>query len=253
MNAFTVLIPARYGSSRFPGKPLASIAGRPMIEHVHAAAVASGARRVAVATDDRRIAEVCRSFGAETVMTRADHASGTERLAEAAERLGLVDDAVVVNLQGDEPLLPPTLLAEAAATLDGAAPVGTLATPVRYAREVFDPNVVKVVRDRDGHALYFSRAPVPWWRARYGDGEPAAAQGTLRHLGIYAYRVAFLRAYPRLEVSPLEQLESLEQLRVLWNGHRIRVSLASALPGPGVDTPEDVARVEEALSRRDPE
>lgn len=248
---FTVLIPARFGSSRFPGKPLARIAGRPMIEHVHAAAAASGASKVVVATDDERIASACRAFGAEAVMTSAGHASGTDRLAEAAARLGLADDEVVVNLQGDEPLLPPTLLVEAAATLDGEvkAPMGTLATPVTESREAFDPNVVKVVSDADGYALYFSRAPIPWWRDAYGGADPLPADGTLRHLGIYAYRVAFLRQYPGLPVSPLERLESLEQLRVIWNGYRIRIAVASTVPGPGVDTPEDIERVEAALRR----
>lgn len=248
---FTVLIPARYGSSRFPGKPLAPVAGRPMIQRVHGAAAESGAARVAVATDDERIAAACRDFGAEVVMTAASHASGTDRLAEAAAALGLGEDEVVVNLQGDEPLLPPTLLAEAAATLDGerTAAMGTLATPVLEPREVFDANVVKVVCDAAGYALYFSRAPIPWWRDGYAAGTSVPADGTLRHLGIYAYRVSFLRRYPDLAASPLEGLESLEQLRVLWNGYRIRVAEASTVPGPGVDTPEDIARVEAALTR----
>lgn len=250
---FTVLIPARYGSSRFPGKPLAPVAGRPMIQRVYAAAAESGAARVAVATDDERIAAACREFGAEVVMTAASHASGTDRLAEAAAALALGDDEVVVNLQGDEPLLPPTLLAEAAATLDGdeIAAMGTLATPVLEPREVFDANVVKLVRDAAGYALYFSRAPIPWWRDGYAaaTGASVPAEGTLRHLGIYAYRVSFLRRYPELPASPLERLESLEQLRVLWNGYRIRVAEASTIPGPGVDTPEDIARVEAALTR----
>ncbi|MBA1149416.1 3-deoxy-manno-octulosonate cytidylyltransferase [Ectothiorhodospiraceae bacterium WFHF3C12] len=249
---FTVLIPARYGSTRFPGKPLAVIAGRTMIERVYAAAAASGARRVAVATDDERIATACRGFGAEVVMTAPDHVSGTDRLAEAATRLRLKDEEIVVNLQGDEPLLPPTLLAEAASSLDGegAARMGTLATPVMDVAEVFEPNAVKVVCDRAGYALYFSRAPIPWERDGYAGAPRAPAEGTLRHLGIYAYRVGFLRIYPELEVSPLERLESLEQLRVLWNGYRIRVARASTLPGPGVDTPEDIGRVERALSRQ---
>lgn len=246
---FCVLIPARYGSTRFPGKPLARIAGRPMIEYVHRVAVDSGATRVAVATDDERITAACQAFGAEVVVTRADHASGTDRLAEAASLLRLDDDEVVVNLQGDEPLLPPTLPSEAAATLDGerVAPMGTLATAVRDVREALDPNVVKVVRDAQGYALYFSRAPIPWDRTGYGTEAAVPAAGTLRHLGIYAYRVGFLKTYPKLAPAPIERVESLEQLRALWHGYRIRLAEATRAPGPGVDAPEDVTRVEQAL------
>jgi 3-deoxy-manno-octulosonate cytidylyltransferase (CMP-KDO synthetase) len=220
-----------------------------MIEHVHRVAVDSGAERVAIATDDERITAVCRAFGAEVVVTRPDHASGTDRLAEAASLLDLADDQVVVNLQGDEPLLPSQLLSEAAATLDGEqlAPMGTLATPVRDVHEAFDPNVVKVVHDGTGYALYFSRAPIPWDRERYGSQPAAPAAGTLRHLGIYAYRVGFLKTYPGLAAAPLERLESLEQLRALWHGYRIRLAEVTRTPGPGVDTPEDVDRVERAL------
>jgi len=246
---FTVIIPARYHSSRFPGKPLVPLDGVPMIRRVHDAAAASGAARVAVATDDRRIAETCRDFGAEVIMTRSEHASGTHRLAEAAHRMGLADDTVVVNLQGDEPLLPPLLLAEAAETLadPDVAEMGTLATPLAEAAQAFDPNVVKVVCDRLGNALYFSRAAIPWDRDGYAQGASAAATGALRHIGVYAYRADFLRRYPSLEEAPMERTESLEQLRALWHGFRIRVRQAAVLPGPGVDVPEDVARVEAAL------
>ena len=244
-NGFIVIIPARYASTRLPGKPLADIAGWPMIRHVHARASESGAARVIIATDDERIEAVCRDFGAEVVRTRADHVSGTDRLAEVAEREGIADDTVVVNLQGDEPLMPPAMIAQVAEALARrpAAEIATLATPVGGREDVFDPNVVKVVRDRGGYALYFSRAPIPWHRDGFGREDAPLAAEYLRHLGIYAYRAAFLRAYPSLSEVELERVESLEQLRALFHGHRIYVDIAAQAPAPGVDTPADLEKV----------
>ncbi|NLO80107.1 MAG: 3-deoxy-manno-octulosonate cytidylyltransferase [Xanthomonadaceae bacterium] len=252
---FTVIIPAREGSTRFPGKPLADLLGQPMIQHVHQRALESGAARVLVATDSERIAEVARGFGAEVVMTRADHPSGTDRLAEAVEREAMHDPDIVVNLQGDEPLMPPALIRQVAAMLAQRpdADMATLATPIVDRAEVFNPNVVKVVRARQGRALYFSRAPIPWDRdgfATQGAQNGALAAGYLRHLGIYAYRVSFLRRYPGLSEVELERAESLEQLRALWHGARIYVDVADDLPGPGVDTPEDLAKVAAILRAR---
>lgn len=243
---FRIAIPARYASTRFPGKPLVALRGRPMLEHVWRRAREAGAAQVVVATDDRRIAEAAEGFGAEVCLTRAEHASGTDRLAEVAARQGWDDDDVVVNLQGDEPLTPPAILAQAAADLAAwpRAPVATLATPMAP-DAAGDPNVVKVVTDAQGFALYFSRAPIPWWR----DGVPADPDPPVRrHLGIYAYRAGFLRTYACLEPAPLERAERLEQLRVLWHGHAIHVADAEALPGAGVDDPGEVARVEAALA-----
>ncbi|RFA24551.1 3-deoxy-manno-octulosonate cytidylyltransferase [Alkalilimnicola ehrlichii] len=250
-NSFTVIIPARYGSTRFPGKPLVELAGRPMIEHVYRRACASGAERVLVATDDERIAAACDTFGADVVMTRSDHPSGTDRLAEVVERERLPDDAIVVNLQGDEPMMPPSLVRQAASALAERpqADIATLATAIRTRDEVFDPNAVKLVRDHLGFALYFSRAPIPWDRdgfARSGEGKLNA--GYLRHLGLYAYRVDFLRRYPRLDEVDIETAECLEQLRALWHGAKIYVDIAGEMPPPGIDTPADLERVRKALA-----
>ena len=246
-GAFRIAIPARHASTRFPGKPLTPLRGRPMLEHVWRRAREAGAAQVVVATDDDRIAEAAAGFGAEVCMTRADHASGTDRLAEVAQRLGWAGDDVVVNLQGDEPLMPPAILAQAAADLaarPGTA-MATLATPMDP-RHAGDPNIVKVVTDARGFALYFSRAPIPWWR----EGMPADPDPPMRrHIGIYAYRAGFLATYAGLEPAPPERAEQLEQLRVLWHGHAIHVADAADLPGAGVDTPADVARVEAALAR----
>lgn len=253
MNAadFRVAIPARFASTRLPGKPLLAIAGRPMIEHVWRLAVASGAREVVIATDDERIRAAAEGFGASVVLTRAEHASGTDRLAEVAERCGWPDDAIVVNVQGDEPLLPPALVARTAAALadDAQAGIATLAAPLA-AHELFDPNAVKVVCAADGRALYFSRAPIPWDRDRFADGtrEPDPALPYWRHIGLYAYRAGVLRAYPRLAPSPLERAESLEQLRALWHGIAIRVLFTDPAPPAGIDTPADLARVAAAFA-----
>lgn len=249
---FTVIIPARYGSTRFPGKPLVDIGGKPMIQHVHERALESGAARVLIATDDARIVDAARSFGAEVVMTRSDHPSGTDRLAEVVEQLGLHDPAIVVNLQGDEPLMRPALVRQTAEALAQRqeADIATLATPIVARADVFDPNVVKVVRDRDGYALYFSRAPIPWDRDNFKRSDGPLTAGYLRHLGIYGYRVSFLRRYPSLSEVELERAESLEQLRALWHGARIYVGVANELPGPGVDTPADLEKVAAALQGR---
>lgn len=245
-TAFRIAIPARYGSTRLPGKPLMKLAGRPMLEHVWLRACESGADEVVVATDDERIAEAARGFGAEVCMTRGDHASGTDRLAEVASLRGWSDDAIVVNLQGDEPLTPPGALARVAADLAAwsEAAIATLATPI-HARDVIDdPNVVKVVVDDDGFALYFSRSPIPYRRG----GEAGDDPPTRRHIGIYAYRGAFLRRYGALEPSPLERAEQLEQLRAMAHGYRIHVSDTDWSPAGGVDVAEDLARVEAALA-----
>lgn len=244
MAGFTVIIPARLASTRLPNKPLADIAGQPMIVHVARRAAESGASRVVVATDAPEVAEACARHGVDALMTRADHPSGSDRLAEAAARLGLADDAIVVNVQGDEPLIAPAMIDACAATL-AARPdcvMATVAHALTDASEFANPNVVKLVTDRVGRALYFSRAPIAWWRD--GAGQPRQA---LRHVGLYAYRAGFLQRFPTLEVSPLEQIESLEQLRVLWHGERIAVHVSDERPGPGVDTPEDLARVRRLL------
>lgn len=251
MTAFKVVIPARYGSTRLPGKPLRPLAGRPMVEHVHRRAAESGAEQVVIATDDARIETVARDFGAEVVLTSPDHPSGTDRLAEVVDRLGWADDAIVVNVQGDEPLMPPVLIRQVADNLaaQAEAVIATLGTPIVEVAEFFDPNVVKVVTDRQGLALYFSRAPIPWDRDGFAADRDRLPAGIphRRHLGLYAYRVAFLRAYRNLAPAPLERSEMLEQLRALWHGFRIHVADAAAQPGPGVDIEADAQRVEAML------
>ena len=239
-----VVIPARYASSRLPGKPLLDIAGKPMIARVIDCARASGATQVVVATDDARIRDAVRACGGEVVMTRADHVSGTDRLAEAIEILGLADDAIVVNLQGDEPLMPPRLMRDVAELL-AAHPVAGMATACHAiaGREDFlNPNVVKVVTDREGFALYFSRAPIPWPR-EVMSGKSGVPIKAFRHIGLYAYRAGFVARYAAWPACPLETMESLEQLRVLWNGERIVVAEADEAPLAGVDTAEDLERV----------
>lgn len=244
---FSVLIPARFASTRFPGKPLAALGGRAMVVHVCERAAASGAQAVAVATDDARIAKVVEAAGYRALMTRADHASGTERIAEAAAALGLEDEAIVVNVQGDEPLIDPALVAQVATALAGqaAASVATACHPLARAEDLFNPNVVKVVLDAQGCALYFSRAPIPWARDAWA-GTAAASRPLpeglpcYRHAGLYAYRAGFLRRYARLAPSPLEAWEALEQLRVLWHGERIAVAVSAHAASAGVDTPADL-------------
>jgi 3-deoxy-manno-octulosonate cytidylyltransferase (CMP-KDO synthetase) len=249
---FTVLIPARYASTRLPGKALADIGGRPMVVRVAERARASGAAAVWIATDDERIVAAARSHGCDAIMTRADHASGTDRLAEAAERLGLGDDEIVVNVQGDEPLMPPDLVGRVAHALAQrtAASIATACVAIADAEELFNPNVVKVVCDHSGYALYFSRAPIPFARDAFGaaakpSGLLPAGLPAWRHLGIYAYRSGFLRAYARHAPAEIERFEALEQLRALWHGHRIAVVTTESAPPPGVDTPEDLEHTRE--------
>jgi 3-deoxy-manno-octulosonate cytidylyltransferase (CMP-KDO synthetase) len=253
MIAFKAVVPARYASTRLPGKPLADLAGKPMVVRVLERAQAAGAQEVWVATDHHGVFEAVQAAGGRALMTRADHPSGTERIAEVADALGWADDEIVVNVQGDEPLIDPELIAAVAKTLAASpdAAMATAAHPLEEAGAFFDPNIVKVVCDAHGCALYFSRAPIPWARdafARERDALPANLP-VLRHVGIYAYRVAFLRRYAELEVSPIEQWEALEQLRVLWHGERIVVSTIDAAPVAGVDTPEDLARVRAMFER----
>jgi 3-deoxy-manno-octulosonate cytidylyltransferase (CMP-KDO synthetase) len=246
--AFTVLIPARLASTRLPNKPLADIAGVPMVVRV-AQRVAQGLQqpaRIVVAADDTRIVQACAAFGVDAVLTRVAHASGSDRLAEACDLLGLADDAIVVNVQGDEPLIEPELV-QAVADLLRRQPLVSMATAAHALESVDDfknPNVVKVVLNAAGLALYFSRAPIAWWRDGFAQGVQRLAQpAPLRHIGIYAYRAGFLRCFPTLAQAPMEITEALEQLRALWHGHQIAVHTSLSAPGAGVDTPEDLERV----------
>ena len=243
---FTVLIPARMASSRLPDKPLADLAGIPMVVRVAHRANASSARRVVVATDDDRVISACQTHGIEAVMTRSDHLSGSDRLAEACNILKLSDQEIVVNVQGDEPLIAPESI-DAVAHLLGAredCSMSTLAHAIDSVEEFASSHVVKVVLDARDTALYFSRAPIAWWRDGFATGiNKLPSPAPLRHVGLYAYRVEFLRVFPQLSAAPLEMLESLEQLRALWHGHRIAVHVTDHAPGPGIDTPEDLARV----------
>ncbi len=245
---FKVVIPARYAASRLPGKPLRAMAGKPLIQHVYERARESGAETVIIATDDARIVAAAAEFGARALLTEEAHQCGSERIAEVAESQGWDDEVVVVNLQGDEPFMPAALIRQAAQDLVNhpAAPMTTLCAPIADARELTDPHVVKVVLDGHGYALYFSRAPIPWDRERFPLGEPAQAHlhGFYRHIGLYVYRVGFLRRFVRWPRVPLEQREHLEQLRVLWHGERIHVSQARQDPGFGVDTEADLRRAE---------
>ena len=242
---FIVVIPARRASTRLPGKALADIAGKPMVVHVAARAVESGASSVVVATDDREIESVVIAHGYQAMLTRPDHPSGTDRIAEVAARMNLVDDAIVVNVQGDEPLVPPDLIAQAAAALADSpdCAIATARSAIKSPAEMFDPNVVKVVVDSRGHALYFSRAPIPWARDAFANAASPATITASRHVGLYAYRAAFLSAFAKLAPSPLEELEALEQLRALWHGYGIAVFETDTAPPGGVDTPADLERV----------
>ena len=241
MTAFHVVIPARYGSTRLPAKVLRPLAGRPMIAHVYERAQRSGAQSVCIATDDHRVREAAEAFGARVVMTSGHHQSGTERIAEVVEREGLDDAAIVVNLQGDEPLMPPDLL-------HATASVATLCTAIEEKQDLFDPNVVKVVTDSDGMALYFSRAPIPWARGVFPDGPLPVEFTYYRHLGVYAYRAGFLMEFVSWTHTPLEEVEALEQLRALWYGRRIVVATAAEACPPGVDTEQDLRRAEALLA-----
>ena len=252
-TTFTVLIPARLSSSRLPNKPLADIAGLPMVVRVARRASLSQASRCVVAADDERIVAACAAHGVPALLTRTDHASGSDRLAEACSLLGLADDDIVVNVQGDEPLIDPALI-DAVARLLSERPdcaMSTAAHSIDQLADLLNPNVVKVVLDARQTALYFSRSPIPaardfadkaWWEAGSALPKP------LRHVGLYAYRVGFLRQFPKLPQAPLEQLESLEQLRALWHGYRIAIHVTDHAPGPGVDTPEDLERVRKLLA-----
>ena len=250
--SFTILIPARFASTRLPGKPLADIAGKPMIVRVAERALQSGAARVVVATDDERVRAAVTAHGLDVCMTRPDHPTGTDRLAEAAQTLGLADDAIVVNVQGDEPLLDPMLMRRMAELL-AARPEAAIATachPLDAPDEAFNPNVVKVVLDATGAALYFSRAPIPWARDAFAASRDVLPAGLPihRHYGLYAYRTSFLRIFPGLPVAPIERFEALEQLRALWHGYRIVVEVTHGTPAPGIDTPDDLARVRELFA-----
>ncbi|MDO9009860.1 MAG: 3-deoxy-manno-octulosonate cytidylyltransferase [Thiobacillus sp.] len=245
---FRVVIPARYASSRLPGKPLAEIGGRPMVLHVVERALQAGAESVVVATDDGRVQQAVAEAGYPVIMTSPDHQSGTERLVEVAETLGWDDDTLVVNVQGDEPLIDPALIREAARqlVLHQDAVMATLAHPILDPADFINPNVVKVVTDEAGYALYFSRAPIPWPRDAFAEQQAMPHElGALRHIGLYAYRAGFLRTYASLAPSPLERFEMLEQLRVLWHGYRISIGITPTVPAPGVDTAADLARVRE--------
>lgn len=251
-NHFKVVIPARYGSTRLIGKPLLAIAGKPMIAHVCQRAQEAGASEIIVATDDNRIYQTVIDLGIEAVMTRTDHISGTERIAEVARLRGWAGNDIIVNLQGDEPLLAPAYIRDVASVLAGqnVAGIATLAAEIIDPEEIFNPNAVKVVLNNRGYALYFSRAPIPWERGCFGrdGGIPSGKMPYYRHIGLYAYTVNFLNRYCRWQASSLEQVESLEQLRILWNGEAIVVKIVNAIPPPGVDTVEDLQRVERILN-----
>ena len=243
---YTVLIPARMASTRLPDKPLADIAGKPMVVRVAERARQSGAARVVVAADSPAIVQACAAHGVQAVLTREDHPSGSDRLAEASRLLGLSARDVVVNVQGDEPLIEAALIDAVAALLEQRpeASMSTAAHPIDDVAEFLNPNVVKAVLDASGMALYFSRAPIPWWRDGFAAGvAQVPVPAPLRHIGIYGYRVGFLQLFPALAPAPVENCEALEQLRALWHGHRIAVHVTTQAPGPGVDTPADLERV----------
>lgn len=248
---FRVVIPARYASARLPGKPLLDIAGKPMIQHVYERAQLSGAEQVVIATDDERIETAAKRFGADVVLTSPEHRSGTDRLAEVAAHRGFAAGDIIVNVQGDEPLIPPALIRQVAVALEAHrdASVATVCADIRTAAELFDPHVVKVVLDRDGYALYFSRAVIPWDRDAFSvttEELPPAARH-YRHIGLYAYRCGFLRQYVEWPACEIERMESLEQLRALWHGHRIHVSKAVEVPERGVDTEADLQEIRHRL------
>ncbi|MFQ2824732.1 MULTISPECIES: 3-deoxy-manno-octulosonate cytidylyltransferase [Aeromonas] len=248
--SFVVVIPARYASTRLPGKPLADIHGKPMVQHVVEKALQSGADRVIVATDDARVQQALQSTGVEVCMTSPDHQSGTERLAEVCRHYGFAADNIIVNVQGDEPLIPPAIIRQVADNLAAAtAPMATLSVPIKDAEEAFNPNAVKVVTDKDGYALYFSRASIPWDRDRFANSLEQIGDYYQRHIGIYAYRAGFIQRYVDWAPSVLEQVEALEQLRVLWYGEKIHVAQALEAPPVGVDTLADLEKVRAFLAK----
>jgi len=249
--SFTVIIPARYASSRLPRKPLADIVGKPMIQHVWKKAQQASANRVIIATDHEEIEKVAKAFGAEVCMTSSEHNSGTERLSEVIEKMAIADNEIIVNVQGDEPLIPPAIIQQVAQNLaENQVNMATLAVKLETKEELFNPNCVKVVTDQKGMALYFSRAAIPFARDHFADCDDAfvASQPYLRHIGIYAYRAKFVNQYIRWQPTVLEKLESLEQLRALWYGEKIHVELAKEAPQVGVDTLEDLERVRAILT-----
>jgi len=245
-QAFTVIVPARLASTRLPHKPLADIHGLPMVVRVAQRAALSNATQVVVAADSIEIVQACQAHGVRAMLTQVDHPSGSDRLAEASALLGLSPNDVVVNVQGDEPLINPELINQVAELLvqRPTASMSTAAHEIHELAEFTNPNVVKVVIDQSQLALYFSRAPIPWWRDGFAKGIQSLPQpAPLRHIGIYAYRVGFLQSFPTLQAAPIETGEALEQLRALWHGHKIAVHITPDVPGPGVDTPEDLERV----------
>ncbi|WP_323980715.1 3-deoxy-manno-octulosonate cytidylyltransferase [Aeromonas media] len=247
--SFVVVIPARYASTRLPGKPLADIHGKPMVQHVVEKALQSGADRVIVATDDEWVRQALQATGVEVCMTSPDHQSGTERLAEVCRHYGFAADTIIVNVQGDEPLIPPVIIRQVADNLAAAtAPMATLSVPIKDAEEAFNPNAVKVVTDKDGYALYFSRASIPWDRDRFAKSHEQIGNHYQRHIGIYAYRAGFIQRYVDWAPSVLEQVEALEQLRVLWYGEKIHVAQALEAPPVGVDTQTDLDKVRALLA-----
>lgn len=253
-SQFKVVIPARYDSSRLPGKPLLDIAGKPMIEHVYRRALASGAEEVVIATDDSRIEHAAQAFRAKVCMTAVEHQSGTDRIAEVARIMEWGPDEIIVNLQGDEPLMEPELIRQVGQDLFNSteAQITTICAPIQTTAELFDPHVVKVVLDSSGNAMYFTRAPVPWDRDAFAVTTEELPEKSChyRHIGLYAYRAAFLLHYAELEPCYLEKTESLEQLRAMWHGARIHVSVTDHLPPPGVDTPRDLEHVASLLRDR---
>ncbi|AIW14456.1 3-deoxy-manno-octulosonate cytidylyltransferase [Vibrio tubiashii] len=249
--SFTVVIPARYQSTRLPGKPLADICGKPMIQWVYEQAIQAGADKVIVATDDSRVEQAIEAFGGQVCMTSPNHESGTERLAEVVEKMAIPDDHIIVNVQGDEPLIPPSIITQVAENLaNSQAPMSTLAVEISDEAEVFNPNAVKVLTDKDGYAMYFSRATIPWDRDSFADDAKIIKQPLMRHIGIYAYRAGFINTYINWEPTALEKIECLEQLRVLWYGEKIHVEVAKEAPAAGVDTPEDLEVVRSIIAKQ---
>ncbi|MDC0612596.1 3-deoxy-manno-octulosonate cytidylyltransferase [Vibrio sp.] len=246
--SFSVVIPARYQSSRLPGKPLELIDNKPMIQWVYEQAVQSGADDVIIATDDERVRAAVEAFGGQVCMTATTHESGTERLAEVVYKMGIPESHIIVNVQGDEPLIPPQIIRQVANNLaNSTAPMATLAVEIQDTDEVFNPNAVKVVTDKDGYAIYFSRASIPWDREHFAAHE--VVHPLKRHIGIYAYRAGFIGQYLNMPVSPIEKIESLEQLRVLWHGEKIHVDIAEIAPPAGVDTPADLEAVRQYVAK----
>lgn len=252
MTDYKIVIPARYASSRLPGKPLIELAGKPMIQHVYERAQETGVAEIVVATDDERIQKTAEAFGAEVLMTDPAHENGTERIAEVVALKGWSDDTVIVNLQGDEPLIPRSLIEQTAAGLldHPEAGMSSVCTPISSAADGFDPNVVKTVLDKQGFAMYFSRAPIPWDRDLYKatQAQLTSKLPVYRHIGMYGYRASFLNQYRDMDTCPVEMAESLEQLRALWYGIKIHMTIIKQAPGHGVDTPDDVTRVEAELA-----